>query len=64
MSFADISLWIAVMAIILLLTSELLTSSTGPLRNVGIDKRILRSLALALGMAFMTTVVMRFFNFA
>jgi len=63
LSFSDISLWLAVMAIILLVTSELLASSTGPLRNVTIEKERLRLLALALGLGFMATVVMRVFNF-
>jgi hypothetical protein len=51
------------MAIILLVTSELLTSSTGPLRNVTIEKNRLRLLALALGLGFMATVVMRALNY-
>ena len=63
LSFSDISLWLAVMAIILLVTSELLTSSTGPLRNVAMERKRLRLLALALGLGFMATVVMRAFNY-
>lgn len=62
LSFSDISLWLAVMAIILLVTSELLTA-TGPLRNVAIERNRLRLLALALGLGFMVTVVMRAFNY-
>lgn len=63
LSFSDISLWLAVMAIMLLVTSELLTSPTGPLRNVTIEKNRLRLLALALGLGFLVTVVMRAFNY-
>jgi hypothetical protein len=62
LSFSDISLWLAVMAILLLITSELLASSTGPLRNVAIEKQRLRLVALALGLGFMITVIMRVFN--
>lgn len=64
LSFSDISLWLAVMAILLLITSELLTSSTGPLKNLAIDKNRLRLLALALGLGFMITVGMRAFNYS
>lgn len=63
MSFSDISLWLAVMAIILLVTSELLTSPAGPLRNLAIEKNRLRLLALALGLGFIITVIMRAFNY-
>jgi dipeptide/tripeptide permease len=63
LNFSDISLWLAVMAILLLVTSELLASPTGPLRNVAIEKKRLRLVALALGLGFMITVVMRAFNF-
>lgn len=62
LSLSDIGLWLAVMAIILLVTSEVLISPTGPLRNVAIDKNRLRLLALALGLAFMVIIVMRIFN--
>jgi hypothetical protein len=62
LSISDIGLWLAVTAIILLVTSELLSSSTGPLGNVAIDKKRLRIIALALGLGFMATVVMRVFQ--
>jgi hypothetical protein len=60
LSTSDISLWLAVMAIILLLTSELL--SAGPLRNVVLEKEHLRLAAIGLGLGFMATVVMRAFQ--
>ena len=58
---SDISLWLAVTAIILLITSELLSSSTGYLGSIVLNKKRLRLLALALGIGFMITVVMRVF---
>ncbi|MCK4313980.1 hypothetical protein E3J49_00815 [Candidatus Bathyarchaeota archaeon] len=62
LSTSDISLWLAVTAIILLVTSELLSSSTGYSRNIVIEKKRLRLVALALGTGFMITVVMRVFQ--
>ena len=59
LSTSDIGLWLAVTAIILLVTSELLSSSTGRLGNIAIEKKRLRLIALALGIGFMVTVVMR-----
>lgn len=62
MSMSDISLWLAVMAIILLITSELISSATEYSRNIVIDRKRLRLVALALGLGFMATVVMRVFQ--
>jgi hypothetical protein len=62
LSISDIGLWLAVTAIILLVTSELLSSSTGKLGNVTVEKKRLRIAALALGLGFMATVVMRVFQ--
>lgn len=59
LSMSDISLWIAVSAIILLITSELLSSSSGAFGDFVIDKNRLRLAALALGVAFMVTVLIR-----
>jgi VIT1/CCC1 family predicted Fe2+/Mn2+ transporter len=61
LSTSDIGLWLAVTAIILLITSELLFSSTGRLGNVAIEKKRLRLVALGLGIAFMATVIMRIY---
>jgi len=58
LSFSDISLWIAIMAMILLITSELVFSYSGNI-NFPIDKRRLRLAALILGAAFMVTVLIR-----
>jgi hypothetical protein len=62
LSASDIGLWLAVNAIMLLVTSELLSSSVGMLGSVIIDKRRFRLAALALGIGFMATVVMRVFR--
>ena len=62
LSISDIGLWLAVTAIILLVTSELLSSSTGILGNVAVEKKRLRIAALTLGLGFMATVVMRVFQ--
>ncbi|MEM1566448.1 MAG: hypothetical protein QW510_05125 [Candidatus Bathyarchaeia archaeon] len=62
MTMADISLWLAVMAIILLITSELVSSASGYSSDVIIEKKRLRLVALALGIGFMATVVVRIFH--
>jgi hypothetical protein len=59
LSVYDLGLWLAVMALILLVTSELFSYSTGILGKVAIEKRRLRLVALALGLGFMATVVLR-----
>jgi hypothetical protein len=59
---SDISLWLAVMAIILLITSEIVSSVTEYSRNLVIEKKRLRLVALALGIGFMATVFMRIFQ--
>ncbi|HDI07311.1 MAG TPA: hypothetical protein ENF76_02995 [Candidatus Bathyarchaeota archaeon] len=59
---SDISLWLAVMAIILLITSELLSATTEYSGKIMIEKRRLRLAALALGIGFMITVIMRVFQ--
>jgi len=60
MSLSDVSLWLAVMAIILLVTSELLFYTAGYSKIV-IERTRLRLVALALGIGFMFTVLMRVF---
>lgn len=62
MSLSDISLWLAVMAIILLITSELVSSEAGLSRNIIIEKNRLRLAGLALGLGFMATVILRIFQ--
>lgn len=62
LSLSDISLWLAAIAIILLITSELLHSSPEYSSRVMIDKKILRMVALGCGLGFLITVVMRVFQ--
>ena len=62
LSFSDISLWLAVTAIILLITSELLYSIPEISSRIMIDKQRFRLLALAFGLAFLFTVMMRAFQ--
>jgi len=61
LSLSDISLWLAVTAIILLITSELLYSSLYSAR-IMINKKRLRLVAIGVGVAFLVTVVMRVFQ--
>ncbi len=57
LSLSDISLWIAIMAMILLVSSELLVSER--FGQFLINKKRLRLAALVLGVAFMGTVMLR-----
>jgi len=59
---SDIGLWLAVTAIIVLITSELLSSSAVTSRKIVVEKARLRFVALGLGAAFMVTVLMRIFQ--
>ncbi|XHH10066.1 MAG: hypothetical protein ACFCUE_05390 [Candidatus Bathyarchaeia archaeon] len=59
---SDISLWLAVTAIVLLITSELLYSSPGLSSQLRIEKKRLRLVALGCGLGFLVTVVMRVFQ--
>jgi len=58
LSFWDLSLWIAVTAIILLVTSELLSPHYGR-TSIIVNKKRLRMVALSLGILFMLTVFIR-----
>jgi len=59
LSLSDISLWLAVTAMILLVTSELISPYSEQFGDFVIEKSNLRLVALLLGAAFMVTVVMR-----
>ena len=59
LTVSDLSLWLAVVAIILLITSELLYASPSISSRIVLDKRILRLLALGCGVGFLVTVIMR-----
>jgi hypothetical protein len=58
LTFWDLSLWLAVTAIILLITSELLSPYYGR-TGIVLDKRRLRMIALIMGILFMVTVAVR-----
>jgi hypothetical protein len=55
----DISLLLAVIAIILLVTSELLYASPAYASRIVLDKRLLRFIAIGCGVGFLITVLMR-----
>ena len=62
LSTSDIGLWLAVTAIILLITTELLSSTTTALGDIVIERNRLRIVAIGVGIAFMFTVVLRIFQ--
>jgi hypothetical protein len=61
LSFWDISLWLAVTAIILLVTSELISPYYGK-SKIPINKQKLRNAALAVGILFLVTVIIRVYG--
>ncbi len=62
LSDSDISLWLAVTAIILLITSELLFSSPKLSTQIPIERKRLRLVAIGCGLGFLVTVVIRIFQ--
>ena len=58
LTLQDIGLWLAVIAIILLATSQLLSPYHGK-ANLPINKKRLRTAAIVVGTLFMVTVVLR-----
>jgi len=58
LGFWDISLWLAVTAIILLITSELISPYYGK-TNILINKKRLRNIALTVSTLFLITVAIR-----
>ncbi|MCL2477522.1 hypothetical protein [Candidatus Bathycorpusculum sp.] len=64
LTIPDISLWLAVTAIILLITSELLYSSAAFSAKIQLDRNLLRLLAIGCGLGFMLTVLIRFAGLA
>lgn len=58
LGFSDISLLLAITAIILLITSELLSPYYGKI-TILLDKRKLKNTALAFSILFLTTVAIR-----
>lgn len=61
LTFWDISLWLAVTAIILLATAELISPYYGR-TNLVVEKGRLRKVALLLGILFMITVAIRIYG--
>jgi len=61
LSFWDISLWLAVTSIILLITSELISPYYGK-TNILINKKRLRNAALTTGTLFLITVAIRIYS--
>jgi len=61
LSFWDISLWLAITAIILLITSELISPYYGK-TNILINKKRLRNAALTMGILFLITVAIRIYG--
>lgn len=59
LTLSDLSLWIAVTAIILLITSELLYSMPDVSARLSIDRQFLRYAAVGVGLAFLLTVILR-----
>jgi hypothetical protein len=59
LSVPDLSLWLAVTAIILLVTSELLYTSPNLASKIPLDKRLLRFFAVGCGLGFLVTVMLR-----
>lgn len=62
LSFLDISLWLAVTAIILLVTSELVSASQRRNNKIPINEQRLRNVALIIGVLFIVTVVIRVYE--
>ena len=61
MGFWDISLWLAVTAIILLVTAELISPYYGR-TNLVMEKKRLKQAALLLGVLFLITVAVRIYG--
>jgi len=61
LNFWDISLWLAVTAIILLITAELTSPYYGKTKLL-IDKKKLRKAALTMGILFLITVAIRIYQ--
>ncbi len=64
LTIADVSLWLAVSAIILLIASELILSAPEYASRIVLDRRLLRMCAIGCGLGFFLTVVMRLMGMA
>lgn len=63
LTIPDISLWLAVTAIILLVASELILSVPEYASRIVLDRRLLRMCAMGCGLGFFVTVIMRLMGF-
>ncbi len=61
LSFLDISLWLAITAIKLLITSEMLSQYLAKI-NIHINRKKLRNVAFLLSILFLATVAIRIIN--
>ena len=61
LNFRDISLWLAFAAIILLITSEMVSPYHGKV-NVQINRKRLRNVALIVSILFLVTLAIRIIN--
>lgn len=61
LSFPDIMIWLAFMAILLLTTSEVIFSF-GAKRRIALNKRKLRNASFIVGVAFIITVILRVYE--
>ncbi len=59
LAVSDISLWLAVVAIILLITSEMLYASPSYASRIVLDRRLLRLIGVGCGIGFLFTVLLR-----
>ena len=59
-TLSDLNLWLAAIAIILLITSELLNVSQEYSSNIPVSKSRMRLVAIGFGIAFIVTLVLRF----
>jgi hypothetical protein len=57
-TLSDLNFWLAVMAIVLLITSELLNVSQEYSNRLPVDKKRLRIVAIGCGLAFLVTLVL------
>jgi hypothetical protein len=58
LGFLDINLWLAIAAMILLVTSQMLSPHYGKI-NIYIDRKKLKNVAFAVSILFLATVAMR-----
>ena len=62
LSLSDVGLWLAVISLILLITSELLYSLPQYSARILIEKKSLRLVAIGSGLGFLVTVAFRVFQ--